>query len=618
MGDNYISFYNGGYSSLNPEGGNYVGYRLNAGKLSSTTSPMVANQLNETISRIKEGVKNVEIQLVSPDVAETIPKQQFQEIHALTKLTGVKPSLHAPVIDPAGFTQQGYGGDNLREDAERRFLDSIEKAHQLDPKENVTVVFHASNAGIGPEFRPGDTKKGEDRFKMVGDVIINRETGQINPIKEKISYYPNSNELKPEKDLSQQGKIFTTDQAIASANQNEWDNRIREAATLQKEVEENLLKVKKLGGFNLAKKEKISEQRASEMGNYLSRSDIFLRDADLSFRGLFDKAYEHGTEEQRKKLKKLASSWEEREKELFPKGREVDQVQEMDIQNRLLSQRLTDLRKEFEPKKRGENGEIIYNLPKIYTRAEDFAKEKAAQTFGNVAWKSYEKYKDHSPIVAIENLFPGLGISRAEDLKALVQESRENFVKNAVKEGMSKSEAKKTAERLIGATWDVGHLNIHKGRGFTDKDLKKQTKEIAPFVKHIHLTDNFGHSDSHLAPGMGNVPIKAILEELEKNKDYEKMAQVIEAGGLVNPNMGLRMSPFRETLGAFGSQVTSGSSPAYWNQAEQIQGNYFAFPMAYMPEKHFSLYGSGFSTLPEELGGQVPGSGSRFSGTPNA
>jgi hypothetical protein len=30
------------------------------------------------------------------------------------------------------------------------------------------------------------------------------------------------------------------------------------------------------------------------------------------------------------------------------------------------------------------------------------------------------------------------------------------------------------------------------------------------------------------------------------------------------------------------------------------------------------MYGSNFASLPEELGGQIPGTQSRFSGTPNA
>jgi len=42
MADGYISFYEGGYSSLSPENGNYIGFRLNSGQLASTTSPMTA------------------------------------------------------------------------------------------------------------------------------------------------------------------------------------------------------------------------------------------------------------------------------------------------------------------------------------------------------------------------------------------------------------------------------------------------------------------------------------------------------------------------------------------------------------------------------------------------
>ena len=68
MGDSYESFYTGGYSSLNPEFGNYIGFRLPASQFSATTSIQTPNQLNEVVSRIKEGVKNVELQPIICDV----------------------------------------------------------------------------------------------------------------------------------------------------------------------------------------------------------------------------------------------------------------------------------------------------------------------------------------------------------------------------------------------------------------------------------------------------------------------------------------------------------------------------------------------------------------------
>jgi hypothetical protein len=48
-----------------------------------------------------------------------------------------------------------------------------------------------------------------------------------------------------------------------------------------------------------------------------------------------------------------------------------------------------------------------------------------------------------------------------------------------------------------------------------------------------------------------------------------------------------------------------------------MYGAYFSGYGATLPEQHFSMYGGGFSSLPTELGGQVPGTGGRrFAGTP--
>ena len=48
-------------------------------------------------------------------------------------------------------------------------------------------------------------------------------------------------------------------------------------------------------------------------------------------------------------------------------------------------------------------------------------------------------------------------------------------------------------------------------------------------------------------------------------------------------------------------------------------GNYFMSTYGEMsPEVHHSIYGAGFSGLPSEVGGNIPGRQSRFSNTPNA
>jgi hypothetical protein len=154
--------------------------------------------------------------------------------------------------------------------------------------------------------------------------------------------------------------------------------------------------------------------------------------------------------------------------------------------------------------------------------------------------------------------------------------------------------------------------------GYDSEDILKETKKVAKLVKHVHLSDNFGFEHTELPMGMGNVPIKEIMQNL--GKEGFKGKKVVEAlswwqhfspGGKTNHAL-------VPTMRAFGSPVYGMEMGPYWNQVSGTMGGYLGFPMSYLPEKHFSMYGTGFSSLPEELGGQIPGTQSRFSGTPNA
>ena len=52
-----------------------------------------------------------------------------------------------------------------------------------------------------------------------------------------------------------------------------------------------------------------------------------------------------------------------------------------------------------------------------------------------------------------------------------------------------------------------------------------------------------------------------------------------------------------------------------WNQSAYSSGGYFSGYGQMLPPQHFNLYGSGFSGLPPELGGNLGGQ-SRVSGNP--
>ncbi|MBC8434964.1 sugar phosphate isomerase/epimerase [archaeon] len=615
MGDSsYESFYQGGPSSMSPEYGNgtFTGYRMGAGQLASTTGIGTANQLNEVVSRIKEGVKNVELQPLAGDVFDQIPKQHWQEMQALMKLSGVKASVHSPVINPAGFGQKGWEGEQARLDVERRFNSVMEKAHILDPNGNTPVVFHSTEAVQGATYIPGDKDKGEDRFKKVEEIAINVDTGEMTLLKEKRQFNPfKSEDLQGDPVRNKDsGTLFTIESSLHSANETTWDNSMTQIATLQKQADEVLGPAYNvLESFKGAKEDQLSEDeliRLKSASERVENSQIFLDNMRLNVTSSFDKLYEFGSDAQRKELEELSKNVKMTGNPVVDVGTYKKLVKGM--------HEITQGINPNDPTRRDEN----FSAPKMFKPLEEFAMEKTAKTFGNVAWEGYDKFGDNSPIVAMENMYAGMPFSRAEDMKKLVEESKKVFVENAVKKGMDRSTAKNKADKLIGVTWDVGHLNVMKKKGFTDKDVISETKKIKDVVKHIHLTDNFGYGDSHLAPGMGNVPIKEILQQLEKNGDFKKMRKVIEAGALVTQGSGLGMSPHAWTVKAFGSPIYGMQNSTYWNQAGGMMGSYFSGYGDSNPSTHHSIYGSGFTTLPRELGGNIPGTNSRFSGTPNA
>ena len=233
MANSYEGFYEGSVSTLSPDYGNLTGFQMNAAMLGFPGSPQHANQIQDTVNAIKHGTKVFEVTMLQPDVSESIPKQHFNEMRALMKLTGVKPSVHAPILDAAGFGERGWTPDG-RADNERRLFDAIEKAQMLDPSGNLPIVLHAANGAPGTEWRPGDEKAGEDKFVMESSTAINKETGAAAPIKREFKIRPQHYQLldkggKITKDgfkyvEGEQGLLYDAEGSIRSINEGEWSN----------------------------------------------------------------------------------------------------------------------------------------------------------------------------------------------------------------------------------------------------------------------------------------------------------------------------------------------------------------------------------------------------------
>ena len=582
--------YVGSYASLYPGlkedyGELFSGYRLAAKRIGAATSFQTANQIAEVSARLSEGMSTIELQPASAQLFESIPKQQFKEINRLSKLTGAEISLHtaySPTLDPAGFTEGGWN-EAAREEAERRMLNIVEKGHELNPKGNVPVTFHAS-AISAAEWRPGVPGERE----MIA--VVNPASGETGYIKRESSFDPETNKMKE----------YLPEEMLEINNQSHWKREMMNMQFYKKDADELLERswqvigpvwkdiVNEEGKLVNEEIKKLSEAQKLAL-NEVINAQSFYQNIDAMFRGAYDEAYKYTpAQEKEKVIKRLGEIAEERKKI----------VEGPPSLLRAGYDHLINELKELPP-------------PQHLLPVEEFAKEKAATTLGNVAFKAYKKYGENTPIVSVENVYPNMAFSRAEQLKGLIEESRRKFVENAVKEGISESKAKADAEKLIGATWDIGHINMLRKYGYKEEEIIKETKKIAPYVKHVHITDNFGFDDTHLPPGMGNVPVKKLMEKMEK-AGYSSKA-IIEAGPFA---ANFKTSPHPYALEALGSPIYYEAAAPLWGQVKGMYGTYFTGYGNFLPEQHFSMYGGGFSALPSELGGGVPGKGSRFSGTP--
>ena len=131
-------FYPGTDSSLEPgTDTTYIG-KVAAGKIGGTTSVQTANQVQEVTNLLNTGMKAVELSTIQPEIFDMIPSKHLKEVNRLTKLTGSEVTLHAPMIEPSGFTQQGWSEQN-REEAERQLKEVVLRANELSPDRKSVV-----------------------------------------------------------------------------------------------------------------------------------------------------------------------------------------------------------------------------------------------------------------------------------------------------------------------------------------------------------------------------------------------------------------------------------------------------------------------------------------------
>lgn len=604
---------------------NFTGYQLPTNSFGFPSDPRTANQLKAVSDKLNTGAKTIEVSAVNISKGEGpmglidyIPKQQFQEINRLRKLSGAELTFHAPLVEATGISDQGWN-EQQRKQVEREVLSAVQRGHDLDPNGNIVITFHTSNGLPEPNSKmkvkddQGNVKEISSRF-----VVINERTGRIATLPGQQQDYFENKPTDPEKLIEEYNRNHWSEslQQVTRGAENARISLLRgtsfrdEEGLKKPEFKEKLSALyelssknpkefdRLLGKFNDQEKD-VALQSVNEFG-FATR---YAESAYLTLKEAYNEAYDIAEKQDNKKLRKnLEGIRDDIAPRLKTYHKDPEKLKEFVDEIAKATRVLNDTVETVGP-------------PRQYRPLKEFAVEKASETFANAAFDAFKEFGSTTPVISLENPPAGSGINRAEDIKDLVEATRKKFVERAMNEkGLSKSAATEQAAKLIGVTWDVGHINMIKKFGYDDKDLAKQTKTIAPFIKHVHLSDNFGLAHTELPMGMGNVPIaehEKILREQFKEK-FGKIKQIVETGGWFQD---FKTTPFRETLGAFNSPLYPMQMSSYW--AKPPVGGYFAGYGRTLPDVHFQTYGAGFSNLPIDLGGDMQGGRSRLSGTPS-
>lgn len=262
--------------------------------------------------------------------------------------------------------------------------------------------------------------------------------------------------------------------------------------------------------------------------------------------------------------------------------------------------------------------EESYETMRHVESAESYAKKEAYDSYANAGIFAMEQSNKLSKVkkldkplsISMENLFPESYGAHPDEITNLVQGSRKRMINLLKSRGYSEEEAKKEAKDHINATIDAGHMNMWRkywqgdknsieenDKDFNDWMIKKMDQMYQDgIIGHIHLTDNYGYQDDHLAPGEGNTPIKEIVENLKK-KGYKGKIIVEPGADWSTDNSGFHS--VMKTWRLFGSPVygAAGSVPAgprNWGQVQygffgQNQPPYFTFG-GYSPSEEWTLW----------------------------
>ncbi|MBU4283633.1 MAG: sugar phosphate isomerase/epimerase [Nanoarchaeota archaeon] len=590
-----------------------------------------ARNIPEITSKIRAGAGNLEITFMGAgrgsQQAETpgmFGKYHRQALRELSKANEINLTTHASVGIPglAGQDQQGNFSDEQRKIA----LDEVNRAIDFagDTALGGSVVIHTGEfqrpISEEPWAEGGKKFRGfEEEPKRAVIRVVNKKTGQV------------LHQIRKNEEVTR--PVWVTKNVNGKKIYTDYEGNpvAMEDRVPQYNKETGLLEVKSAKWVDFVEdaKEMTDEERRKKGEDFdeemdtVAPEEAFLK-ATLkgqeserrgwalyygrSLEGLFGQL-----ERYNKEKRILEEDYKEasRDKKLEIEGRlkqieEGNERREGDIGLRRLRRRI-----------KGEKEMVIGNLQQADDQrrmgenvisTKKYALKKSFEGYALSGMKAMKETKEkelEKPLfITMENIFPESYGGHPQELKKLILDSRKEMVNMLKDEGHSESEAKELAKTHIKATLDTGHLNLwRKYFKGDDEEFKKwildQTEDLAKskIIGNVHLVDNFGYQDEHLAPGQGNTPVKEMIKILKKH-GY-KGAYTVECGSSATTDVSY-FHGLMKTWEYLGSPVYSmgaardGLPPMQW---QNVQSSYFGqtYPPsfifgAYVPSNEWTLW----------------------------
>lgn len=472
---------------------------------------------------------------------ETIGKTKREDIRMMAKLNDIKLSTHASA-NITGITGMSREGRGFSDTASEHTITEIKRAIDFaaDTAQGGAVVFHVGEFQRDvTKFKEFQPKYGKWKEEEVAS-LVNKETGQLVQMQKgqvllepklktnsKGEYIDEEDKVIKKEERFIKGVPIYNNEGKVTFVEKRWDDYEKEAEAMNKANPKEKVDPAKL--FFIASQRAETERSAPFTYSHMKHYESVIENIKEMKKRLVECEYV----EERTPKEKYDFIRNELKNEFRMK------VPEDQKPSDFLKEQIKMMTIEAQRQKEGFVGYAqqlaqIDKMQKEIVPIEDYGVKRSAEKMAMAAMHAFTVTKERGlkkPVfIAPENLFPETGYgSHPQELKKLISESRKEMQKLLMqREGMSEENAKKKAEEHIKATFDIAHANtwrkyFNKSDKEFDKWLEGQVEDLVKsnIIGHVHISDNFGYYDEHLAPGEGNTPIEGFLKQLQKDGKFK-------------------------------------------------------------------------------------------------